>query len=146
MSRSTRRRFLQTSTIIGLSAIAYTRVARAVIGQRRPVIGLVGCGGRSKSLYQGFIVVVQDGTQSRTNPLVANAIQMLREGAIGDVLMAKGWNVQRRQNIGHAKPASPPAGVDYDTTRRVAGALNRSAAIPRGGVTTAEILTVSTLA
>ncbi len=29
--------------------------------------------------------------------------------------MAKGWNIQRRNNIGHADPLSPPAGVDYDT-------------------------------
>lgn len=60
-------------------------------------------------------VVVQHGTQSRTDPLVANAIQLLREGAIGDVLMAKAWNVQRRRNIGHEKPTDPPASVDYDT-------------------------------
>ena len=60
-------------------------------------------------------VVVQHGTQSRTNPFVANAIQLLREGIIGDVLMAKCWNVQRRANIGHASPSAPPAGLDYDT-------------------------------
>ena len=40
---------------------------------------------------------------------------MLREGKIGDVMMAKAWNVQRRKNIGSAKPSTPPSGVDYDT-------------------------------
>ncbi len=59
-------------------------------------------------------VVVQHGTQSRSNPLVANAVQMLREGIIGEVLMAKAWNIQKRGNIGHQKPTAAPAGVDYD--------------------------------
>ena len=33
---------------------------------------------------------------------------------IGDVLMAKAWNVQTRGNIGHKTPSDPPPGVDYD--------------------------------
>ncbi|NQU22595.1 MAG: Gfo/Idh/MocA family oxidoreductase, partial [Candidatus Nealsonbacteria bacterium] len=60
-------------------------------------------------------VVVQHGTQSRSNPLIVGAMQMLREGVIGDVLVAKAWNVQRRRNIGHQQPSDPPDGVDYDT-------------------------------
>ena len=77
----------------------------------------------SHNLHEGRLLVeaarrnnvfVQHGTQSRSNPLVAGAIQLLREGTIGDVLMAKAWNVQRRVNIGHAEPSPPPAGVDYD--------------------------------
>ena len=59
-------------------------------------------------------VVVQQGTQSRSNRLIASGIQMLREGIIGDVLMAKAWNIQRRGSIGHQQPSVPPAGVDYD--------------------------------
>ena len=58
--------------------------------------------------------VVQHGTQSRSMRLVADGIQMLREGIIGDVLIAKAWNVQRRGNIGHAKPSKPPSHVDYE--------------------------------
>jgi predicted dehydrogenase len=59
-------------------------------------------------------VVVQHGTQSRSSPFIADGIQMLREGIIGDVLVAKAWNIQRRQNIGHMKPTDPPPHVDYD--------------------------------
>lgn len=59
--------------------------------------------------------VVQHGTQSRSMRLIVDAMQMLREGIIGDVLVSKAWNVQRRRNIGHAKPTDPPKGVDYDT-------------------------------
>ncbi len=58
--------------------------------------------------------VVQHGTQSRSNALIAGAVQMLREGVIGDVLAAKAWNIQRRSNIGRAAPSEPPPGVDYD--------------------------------
>lgn len=58
---------------------------------------------------------VQHGTQSRSMELIVNAMQMLREGVIGDVLVSKAWNVQRRANIGHAQPSDPPKEVDYDT-------------------------------
>jgi len=58
--------------------------------------------------------VVQHGTQSRSMPLIADGIQMLREGIIGDVLVAKAWNVQLRDDIGHAEPSPPPAWLDYD--------------------------------
>jgi predicted dehydrogenase len=59
-------------------------------------------------------VVVQHGTQSRSSQFIANGIQMLREGIIGTVLVAKAWNIQRRQNIGHAEPTDPPPHIDYD--------------------------------
>lgn len=59
-------------------------------------------------------VVVQHGTQSRSDPLIAGAVQMLREGVIGEVLVAKAWNIQRRGSIGHEQPGDPPPGVDYD--------------------------------
>ncbi|MGI9427985.1 MAG: Gfo/Idh/MocA family protein, partial [Bythopirellula sp.] len=59
-------------------------------------------------------VVVQHGTQQRSRPFTVDAIQQLRDGIIGDVLMAKAWNIQRRKNIGFAAPSAVPAGVDYD--------------------------------
>lgn len=46
---------------------------------------------------------------------IAQVIAMLQEGLIGEVVMAKAWNVQRRKNIGHAVPTEIPTGVDYDT-------------------------------
>jgi predicted dehydrogenase len=30
-------------------------------------------------------------------------------------MMAKAWNVQRRRSIGHLKPTTPPASLDYDS-------------------------------
>ncbi len=58
--------------------------------------------------------IVQHGTQSRSDGLITQAIQLLRSGVIGDVLMAKAWNVQQRKNIGKSPPSDPPKGFDYD--------------------------------
>jgi predicted dehydrogenase len=58
--------------------------------------------------------VMQVGTQSRSTAHVMQAMQRLRDGVIGDVLVSKAWNSQRRGNIGHQQPGDPPAGLDYD--------------------------------
>ncbi len=60
-------------------------------------------------------VVVQHGTQQRSTPFTVEAIEMLQGGMIGDVLLAKAWNIQRRKNIGHMQPTEAPSNVDYDT-------------------------------
>ena len=59
--------------------------------------------------------VVQHGTHSRSLKLLANGIQALRENVIGEVRVAKAWNVQRRGEIGKVRPSKPPNGLDYDT-------------------------------
>jgi predicted dehydrogenase len=58
--------------------------------------------------------VVQVGTQSRSTEHIMAAMQALREGVIGDVLVAKAWNSQRRANIGRQQPTAPPAHLDFD--------------------------------
>lgn len=58
--------------------------------------------------------VVQIGTQSRSSEPVRQAMERLRNGAIGEVLVAKAWNSQRRTNIGRVKPTDPPPHLDYD--------------------------------
>jgi len=58
--------------------------------------------------------VVQVGTQSRSAEHVKRAMELLHNGAIGDVLIAKAWNSQLRGNIGKAKPSTPPENLDYD--------------------------------
>lgn len=57
---------------------------------------------------------VAHGTQSRSNAAIQQAIKMLNDGIIGDILIAKCWNWQLRENIGHKQPSAPPANVDYD--------------------------------
>lgn len=59
--------------------------------------------------------IVQVGMQSRSRPSTQRAIDYIRSGKIGRVLMAKAWNVQRRQDIGHKADGDVPRGVDYDT-------------------------------
>jgi predicted dehydrogenase len=58
--------------------------------------------------------VVQTGTQTRSLRHTIEAIQKLREGIIGDVLVAKAWNSQLRGNIGHKSPSAPPPELDFD--------------------------------
>jgi predicted dehydrogenase len=59
--------------------------------------------------------IVVHGTQTRSNPAMRQAMTLLREGVIGDVLIAKCWNWQQRGDIGRMQPSAVPAGVDYDT-------------------------------
>ncbi|MCU0874883.1 MAG: Gfo/Idh/MocA family oxidoreductase [Pirellulaceae bacterium] len=58
--------------------------------------------------------VVQVGTQSRSTEHVMAAMQALEEGVIGEVLVAKAWNSQRRGNIGRQQPSDPPPHLDFD--------------------------------
>ncbi len=58
--------------------------------------------------------LVQHGTQSRSSRYVASAIELLREGVIGDVLVAKAWDVQFRNAIGRTESSAPPPQLDYD--------------------------------
>jgi predicted dehydrogenase len=59
--------------------------------------------------------VVQLGTQSRSTAHVLKAMQLLKDGAIGEILVAKAWNSQFRGNIGKKKPTDAPKELDYDT-------------------------------
>jgi len=59
--------------------------------------------------------VMQVGTQSRSTRHVQRAMELLHNGAIGRVLVAKAWNSQRRSSIGRANPSAPPAHLDFDT-------------------------------
>jgi predicted dehydrogenase len=59
--------------------------------------------------------VLQVGTQSRSTDCVADGIKRVLGGEIGDILVAKAWNSQRRGSIGHAQPSPPPPQLDFDT-------------------------------
>ncbi len=58
--------------------------------------------------------IVQQGSQSRSNTALIEAVQKMREGLIGDVYHARGLCYKFRNTIGR-KPVEPvPAGFDYD--------------------------------
>ncbi|MBM3736011.1 MAG: Gfo/Idh/MocA family oxidoreductase [Acidobacteria bacterium] len=58
--------------------------------------------------------IVQVGQQSRSIPHKMRAIQLLQEGAIGKIFMAKGLCYKRRKSIGHTPDEAAPAGVKWD--------------------------------
>lgn len=59
-------------------------------------------------------VVMQVGTQSRSTAHIHKAMDKLKSGVIGEILVAKAWNSQRRGSIGKQKPSEPPKHLDYD--------------------------------
>ncbi len=59
--------------------------------------------------------MVQIGSQSRSMTHKMKAMQLLREGVIGNVYMAKGLCYKRRPSIGHKADAPVPAGLDWDS-------------------------------
>ncbi|MEO8659991.1 MAG: Gfo/Idh/MocA family oxidoreductase [Bryobacteraceae bacterium] len=59
--------------------------------------------------------MVQVGSQSRSMPHKIRAIQLLREGAIGQIYHARGIGDRRRFSIGHAPEEPVPAGLNWDT-------------------------------
>ena len=58
--------------------------------------------------------MVQVGSQSRSIGHKRMAMQMLREGAIGKLYMARGLCFRRRKSIGHTPQEAVPAGLDWD--------------------------------
>ena len=58
--------------------------------------------------------IVQQGSQSRSNIALQEAVQKMREGAIGDVYHARGLCYKWRNTIGRKPEEAVPAGVDYD--------------------------------
>ena len=58
--------------------------------------------------------VVQVGTQARSTAYIGEVFEKLKQGVIGEVLVAKAWNSQRRKDIGHMQPSEAPGGFDYD--------------------------------
>ncbi|HEU4996977.1 MAG TPA: Gfo/Idh/MocA family oxidoreductase [Gemmatimonadaceae bacterium] len=57
---------------------------------------------------------VQLGTQRRSAPHFFEAIQLIKDGAIGKPYLARCWYANTRASIGRGKPAPVPAGLDYE--------------------------------
>jgi len=61
--------------------------------------------------------IVQVGSQSRSVAHKMRAIQLLQDGAIGKLYMARGLCFKRRRSIGHTPVEPVPLGVDWDKFR-----------------------------
>jgi predicted dehydrogenase len=60
--------------------------------------------------------VTQVGLHRRSSPLVAEAVKLIRDGAIGKVTVAKCYHYRNETPMGIGSPpdGEPPAGLDYD--------------------------------
>jgi predicted dehydrogenase len=58
--------------------------------------------------------IFQMGNQRRSFPNMQQAVGELHGGAIGRTYFARAWYDNKRQSIGHGKPAPVPAWLDYD--------------------------------
>ena len=58
--------------------------------------------------------IVQHGTQTRASPVFAKAGEVLASGILGEVRMAKAWNLQKLRPIPARPDGEAPEGVDYD--------------------------------
>jgi predicted dehydrogenase len=58
--------------------------------------------------------VVQVGSQSRTTKHKIRAIELLKQGVIGDVYLAKGLCYKRRKSIGRKPDGPVPPGLNWD--------------------------------
>jgi predicted dehydrogenase len=57
---------------------------------------------------------VQQGSQQRSTPRTIEALQMLRDGAIGTPYLVRGWYANTRGTIGTGKPAPVPSTLNYE--------------------------------
>ncbi len=58
--------------------------------------------------------IVQGGMQRRSLAHKKRAVELLRQGALGDVYMARGICFKRRPSIGHKPDGPVPPGLDWD--------------------------------
>jgi predicted dehydrogenase len=58
--------------------------------------------------------LLQVGTQTRSTAFVQEAMNRIHSGEIGEILVAKAWNSQKRGSIGKSRPSDPPSNLDFD--------------------------------
>jgi predicted dehydrogenase len=71
-------------------------------------------GGKMVEAARKYKRMVQVGSQSRSIPHKMKAIQMIQDGAIGQLYAVRGVCYRRRFSIGHTPDEPVPAGLDWD--------------------------------
>ncbi len=80
----------------------------------KPVSHNIFEGRRAVEAARKYNRVVATGTQQRSVPHVIEAMRLLREGAIGEVFLARGMCFKPRESIGRKPDSAVPAGLHYD--------------------------------
>ncbi|MFM8271797.1 MAG: Gfo/Idh/MocA family protein [Gemmata sp.] len=80
----------------------------------KPVSHNLNEGRRMVEAARKYKVVVQAGTQRRSQPSVIAAREYVQAGKLGKVAFARAWIAGGRPNIGFSKPEPAPKGVNYD--------------------------------
>ncbi len=80
----------------------------------KPVSHNLNEGKRMVAAARKYKVVIQAGTQRRSQPSVIAAREYVQSGKLGKVAFARAWIAGARPNIGFTKPEAAPKGVDYD--------------------------------
>lgn len=80
----------------------------------KPISHNLAEGRRMVEAARKYKVVIQAGTQRRSQPSVIAAREYVQSGKLGKVSFARAWIAGNRPSIGFAKPEPAPKGVDYD--------------------------------
>jgi predicted dehydrogenase len=62
-------------------------------------------------------VVLQHGTQNRSNASIAGLHAAIQEGKFGKLKISYGYGCKAREGIGHKDPSDPPANLDWNLWR-----------------------------
>jgi predicted dehydrogenase len=81
----------------------------------KPVSYTIDEGRKMVQAARKYNRVVQAGTQSRSSPVVHEAVKQIRKGVLGEVYMGKAFVYRFRADIGHKEDSPIPEGVHWDT-------------------------------
>ncbi len=80
----------------------------------KPVSHNIAEGRRMVEAARKYNRIVQAGTQRRSGADYKEAIDLIKQGKIGDVRLAKTWINGGRPNIGHEEVVEAPANLNFD--------------------------------
>ncbi|MEX1232800.1 MAG: Gfo/Idh/MocA family oxidoreductase [Planctomycetaceae bacterium] len=97
----------------GLATILACQAGKDVYVEK-PVSHNIGEGRRMVEAARKYKRIVQSGTQRRSGADFQEAIDLLKQGRIGEVRLAKTWINGGRPNIGYEEVVDPPESLDFN--------------------------------
>ncbi len=80
----------------------------------KPISHDVNEGGKLVEAARKYGRIVQCGTQCRSSSGIAEGVAFMRSGALGKIVVSRGFCYKPRKSIGKAEHPTVPASVDYD--------------------------------